>query len=306
MYLMSRYIRFAIASSVLFAVLCGLAHEIHVPAYSVSFLSTGHRHPGFYIMDINRHITAPFIREAIIGQQTDMTWSPDAQIIVFRAVQNITIDLYATDVSGTHISKVTGTGKNNHSPAFSPDGNWLAFTSERDGNPEIYVSDTACIYHSIRCADQDAIRLTTNLYSDDQAAWSADSQYIVFQSNRDGNLEIYRMKRDGSQQIRLTNATGPDLQPNWSPDGQSIAFISERDINAELYLMKSDGSDVRRVTQTSEFEFFPQWSPDGKHLLFQRIRAGSDYETYVMNIDTFDEQRLTTVRMSLQNPVWQS
>lgn len=283
-----------------------LAQTVRIPARQVSFISSNSERPGIFITDIDRHLITHFIRQSLIGRQTDMAWSPDLNTIVFRAVQNITIDLYTTDIRGDQIRHLTGTGKNNHSPAFSPDGRWLAFTSERDGNPEIYVTDTGCLRSASPCQDSDAKRLTNNRFADDQAAWSPDSQQIVFQSNRDGNSEIYRMNIDGTQQTRLTDDPSRDLLPNWSPDGHTIAFISERNINAELYVMNDDGSNQRRLTNTPEFEFSPQWSPDGQKILFQRTVRGSDFETYVMDADGSHVQQLTSVQMFLQNPAWRS
>lgn len=276
------------------------------PTHQVTFIGSGRLRQGVYIMDINRQVVAPYVRESMVGRQTDSTWSPDFNTLVFRAVQNITIDLYAIDLGSDQYRQITGTGKNNHSPAFSPDGQWLAFTSERDGNPEIYVISAGCILPDIRCSDDAARRLTDHPKADDQAAWSPDSQQLVFQSNRDGDFEIYTMNLDGSDQRRLTQSPRNDLLPNWSPNGQQIVFASERDINAELYVMQSDGSSQRRLTQTREYEFTPQWSPDGSQILFQRAVPGSDFETYVMDAEGEHEQRLTTVRMFLQNPVWRS
>ncbi len=282
-----------------------LARILTIPTHEISFFSSNAERPGIFIMDIQRHVVARTIRQSLIGRQTDVTWSPDSTTLVFRVVQNITIDLYATNLGENVFRQITGTGKNNHSPAFSPDGHWLAYTSERDGNPEIYITHTACL-HASRCQDSEAQRLTDNTFADDQAAWSPDSKHLLFQSNRNGNFEIYTMNVDGSDQTRLTDNPARDLQPNWSPDGQHIAFISERDINAELYIMNVDGTDQRRLTITPEYEFTPQWSPDGLQILFQRTVRGSDFETYIMDADGSHLQRLTTVQMFLQNPAWRS
>jgi len=300
------YFRLIGGLSILSIALTLLTRVFTLPAREVTFMSSDSQRPGIFIMDVDRHNIASYIRQSLIGRQTDITWSPDLSTIVFRAVTNITIDLYATDIRGEQIQRITGTGKNNHSPAFSPDGHWLAFTSERDGNPEIYITDTSCLQSTNHCSDGNALRLTHNSFSDDQAAWSPDSQQLVFQSNRDGDSEIYSMKADGSHQTRLTNNPRRDLLPNWSPDGKLIAFISERDINAELYVMNADGSDERRLTATPQYEFSPQWSPDGRQILFQRTVAGSDFETYVMDADGTHVQRLTTIKMFLQNPAWRS
>ncbi len=297
-------VRLTVLGMLLLTVAISFTRVFRVATREVIFIRSNSEHPGISIMDINRHLLVQYMHQSLIGRQTDVAWSPDFTTIVFRAVRNITIDLYALDIRSQSPRQLTGTGKNNHSPAFSPDGHWLAFTSERDGNPEIYVTRIACLYAASRCKDSDAHRLTNNGFTDDQAAWSPDSNHIVFQSNRDGDFEIYSMNVDGSQQTRLTNNPRRDLQPNWSSDGHTIAFISERDINAELYMMNTDGRNQRRLTTTPEFEFSPQWSPDGLQILFQRIIPGSDFETFVMNADGSHVQRLTTVRMFLQNPVW--
>ena len=87
-------------------------------------------------------------------------------------------------------------------------GQWLAFTSQRDGNSEIYVMSTACLYTEGRRLDAETHRLTSNSFADDQATWSPDGSHLVFQSNRDGDTEIYTMKADGSK--ALMTSVNPD------------------------------------------------------------------------------------------------
>jgi dipeptidyl aminopeptidase/acylaminoacyl peptidase len=71
---------------------------------------------------------------------------------------------------------------------------------------------------------------------------------IAFMSNRNGNLEIYVMNADGSEQKRLTNNPASGMDPSWSPDGKKIAFVSYRDGNPEIYVMNADGSEQRNLT----------------------------------------------------------
>jgi len=66
---------------------------------------------------------------------------------------------------------------------------------------------------------------------------------IAFNSFREGNLEIYMMDADGSNQTNLANNPASDSSPSWSPDGSKIAFISMHDGNSEIYVMDADGSD---------------------------------------------------------------
>ena len=71
---------------------------------------------------------------------------------------------------------------------------------------------------------------------------------IAFQSNRDGNNEIYVMNGDSSGLTNLTNNPADDIGPVWSPDGKKIVFTSDRDGNAEIYIMNADGSHQTRFT----------------------------------------------------------
>src|SRR5680860_346125 len=82
----------------------------------------------------------------------------------------------------------------------------------------------------------------TNIPAPDNGdpAWSPDGKKFAFQSNRDGNFEIYVMNTDGTGQVNLSNNPGSyDSDPAWSPDGKMIAFQSNRNGNGEIYIMLS-------------------------------------------------------------------
>ena len=64
---------------------------------------------------------------------------------------------------------------------------------------------------------------------------------VVFQSDRDGDLEIYTMNTDRTDLVQLTHNLASDAGPHWSPDGKQILFISNRDGNLEIYVMDADG-----------------------------------------------------------------
>ena len=99
---------------------------------------------------------------------------------------------------------------------------------------------------------------------------------IVFESNRDGNLEIYRMNADGSAPTRLTNDPATDNTPSISPDGRKVAFSSDREGSADIYVMNIDGSGLTRLTSDPGLEQQPAWSPDGTKIAYQ----GSSIEQY--------------------------
>lgn len=126
---------------------------------------------------------------------------------------------------------------------------------------------------------------------------------IAFQSDRDGNFDIYVMDADGENQTSLTNNSAPDEDPAWSPDGSKIAFRSERDGNQEIYVMSADGTEVTHLTNNSAKDVHPAWSPDGSKIVFASNRDGN-YEIYRMNADGTNQTRLTTNTYSDATPDW--
>ncbi len=129
----------------------------------------------------------------------------------------------------------------------------IAFTSERDGNREIYVMNPD---------GTNPIRLTTHPTLDVDPSWSPDGRKIAFSSNRDGNWEIYVMNADGTNLVNLTNHPEIDINPAWSPDGKKIAFASWRDVgDAEIYVMNADGKKPVRLTDHPAKDYWPAWSP---------------------------------------------
>jgi TolB protein len=186
--------------------------------------------------------------------------------------------------------KIPGTSRLDRSPAFSPDGTRIAFTTFRKGDAEVYV---------MHADGRDVQELTFSLAADDDPAWSPDGRSIAFESWRSGNADIWVMGADGSSQRRLTTSPAWDNDPAYSPDGSKIAFTSERDGNREIYVMNADGSDERRLTFTGgpvrdpaveEIDQNPSWSPDGTKIAFDSTRDGN-LEVYVMNTDGLGHDR---------------
>jgi Tol biopolymer transport system component len=161
-------------------------------------------------------------------------------------------------------------------------GGRIAFISDRDGNPEIFVID----------ADGgNQTQLTNNTSDDWEPAWSPDGRRIAFSSDRDGDKEIFVMDADGDNQTQLTNNTSWDSYPAWSPDGRRIAFISGRDGDWEIFVMDADGGNQRQLTTGGGR--YPAWSPDGRRIAFISDRDGNP-EIFVIDADGRNKTQLTT------------
>jgi tRNA A-37 threonylcarbamoyl transferase component Bud32 len=116
---------------------------------------------------------------------------------------------------------------------------------------------------------------------------------IIFQSDRDGDFDIYIMNPDGSNQINLTTNSAEDNYPVVSLDGRQVLFESNRDGNWEVYVMNSDGTGQRRLTNSpNNNDRLPTWSPDGQQVAFISDEDG-DYEIFIINVDGTNRRQLT-------------
>jgi len=116
---------------------------------------------------------------------------------------------------------------------------------------------------------------------------------IVFQTNRDGNEEIYTMNADGTSRVNLTRHQGGDVDPHWSADGHRIVFASNRDddSNFEIFTMNDDGSGVSQLTSTFDINRWPSWTNGGR-ILFHR-GTFPNRDVYLMNADGTGEVNLS-------------
>jgi Tol biopolymer transport system component len=171
----------------------------------------------------------------------------------------------------------------------------IAFSSDRDGNYEIYTMEAS---------GGGLSRLTENNAEDTNPTWSPDGNKIAFVSTRDGNSEIYVMSADGTSQTRLTNNTADDLSPSWSPDGTRIAFSSRRDGNDEIYIMNPDGTGQLNLTNNAGDDTNPSFSPDSTRIAFASNRTNSQYDIYRLNSDGSNVVQLTSNSASDSNPNW--
>lgn len=149
-------------------------------------------------------------------QVGEHSWSPDGKQIVFSAsipgTEGLTRswDIYVLNYDGNELTGLTNLTKSagaDFYPAWSPDGKYIAFMSERDGDADIYV---------MNADGSNVTNLTNNSFWDSHPAWSPDGTRIVFASSRDDNIDIYIIDSDGSNETRLTDDPATDIHPVWA------------------------------------------------------------------------------------------
>ena len=212
----------------------------------------------------------------IVGATDAETWA------VFQSNRSGKWDIYRVNVLGQGLKRLTTAG-NNTDPVWSCESGRVAFVSDRDGNPEVYVMDEE---------GNGQLRLTYNRAEDTNPAWSGDGKRVVFQSDRDGNWEVYSIDATGQYEKRLTSDGAEDVGPQWSPDGQRIAYQSRRGGAWQVYVMPASGGLAVRVSRGSGDSAQAVWSPDGTKLAYRSNRDGN-WEIYVVDLQTGEEVRVT-------------
>jgi len=218
--------------------------------------------------------------------------------ITFLAQEKRDKELWLVDFDGYNLRQLTNDNTVNLSPAWSPDGKWIVYTSYAAHNPDLIMIDTS-----------GENRQTLNRLPGLNAApaWSPDMQKIALVLSRDQNSEIYLLKRNRKLQ-RLTRHFNIDTSPTWSPDGKKIAFTSDRSGTGspQIYIMdaeKGDKGKVTRISFGSSYNDNPAWSPDGDKIAYTS-RQGRKFQISVYDLNTHKSQIVTSSLGSSEQPSW--
>jgi Tol biopolymer transport system component len=256
----------------------GALHPNGAEAGRIVFTSTRDGHPQIYSVDPDG---AHLKRLSVSNSDDDFPlWSPTGRDISFLSSRGGNWDLWIMDADGSHSRRLTDTpSADEHSPAWSPAGDRIAFSTDRDGGDwEVYVVDAE---------GKNPRNLTRSPGMDYSPNWSPDGRRIAFVSERDGNAEIYLMDADGSHQRRLTNDPKRESLGTsaWSPDGRKLVYMAAVDGQIEVMVRDIEGGEARQLTKRNAPAWDPGshtppvfvsagWSPHGSAILYVSGRNG--------------------------------
>jgi len=215
-------------------------------------------------------------------------------------------EIHLMDYDGYGDEQLTNDGGLALNPAFSPDGDQIAYVTYRrhDGIPNV---DIAMLNKGggippviIRTDGQDS-----------SPDWSPDASRLVFSSTKDGiktgNSEIYISKPDGSDMQRITNNSEIDTSPTFSPNGREIAFISTRGGGQHLYKMSIDGINVRRLPVEGTQIDSPAWNPNPQLsdlIAYAASEGGNRFQVFVYSLSTGRSVPVTRGYGRADSPNW--
>jgi Tol biopolymer transport system component len=210
-----------------------------------------------------------------ITAQAGVEWfpslSPDGQWVVYASDEAGRWDIYLQGVGGRNTLNLTqDSGADNDEPAFSPDGDRIAFRSSRDGGGIFVMARTG-----------EAVRRVTR--AGFNPAWSPDGTRLVYTTE---DVRLYPQNAQGISELwTVVVATGEArrvdegdaIMASWSPSGRRIAFTRRlgRAAKGDVWTIPSAGGPPTRATTDPAADWDPVWSPDGRYLYFVSDRGGN-------------------------------
>lgn len=203
-------------------------------------------------------------------------------------------DIYVVCPDGSDLTQLTDDPSPDTYPAWSPDGERIAFASSRTGENQIFVMD----------ADGTNQVQVTFDFGNDKPIWLPDGHRIAFRTTDSPGLWWWRvLDMENNEITRITEASYDFFYqtPAWSPDGLEIAYMSleeqssRNDGSSQIHVKNVDGSNDRALTSDIWANIFPVWSPDGERIAFLSERDGTYnvFALYVMEKDGTHVQRIS-------------
>ena len=202
-------------------------------------------------------------------------------------------EIYSCAFDGYNPQQVTRSHSISLFPAWSGDGRYLAYTSYKNGKPDIFVKNLAEMQET--SINQKGLNITP--------AWVPGKFELAATLSFSGDQEIYLLTGSGKVIKRLTNIRGIDVSPTWSPDGKKFAFVSNRAGSPQIYVQDLASAKVRRLTYEGSYNTQPSWSPQGDKIAYASVVEGRR-NIAVMDLEGQEPLQLTHESGDNESPSW--
>ena len=182
----------------------------------------------------------------------------------------------------------------NTSPAFSPDGKYLAFTSSRSGNPDVYIYNLS---------NGEIKQITNHFAIDIEPEWTQDAQNLVFTSDRGGSPQIYQKNIYTGAWSRLTYEGSYNANPQISSDGRYMIFVHRANNGNFSIASLTLATKSMRILTTSNLDESPSLSPNGSMLVYASKHRGSEVLAWV-SVDGEVRSQMPASSIKVREPAW--
>ncbi len=234
--------------------------------------------------------TAHKISDLIFERITGKRGAFDTQIAYVSATRSANqrqFTLQIADADGHNPRTIFRSNEPLMSPAWSPDGQRLAYVSFENRRSEVYIQTISSGTRTL---------VASHPGINGAPAWSPDGRRLALALSKDGEPNIYVLDLASRQLRQLTQTRSIDTEPAWSPDGRSIIFTSDRAGNPQLYEVGLDGGQPRRLTFEGRYSGAADIAPDGRTLAFVYGDEGR-FRIAALNRATQAARMLTQGRM---------
>ena len=246
-----------------------------------------------------RKIVRKFCSEVIFFLTGDRGYFNSEIALVSNGTGNK--EIFIAEFDGRNPTQFTRTRNITLSPAWSPNGNWVAYTAYPKNKPNLYIKHRRQ-QRGYEIANK-GLNITPAWRPAPRPDAALDQKQLAATLSFTGDQEIYLLTGKGKIIKRLTKSWGSDVSPTWSPDGKRIAFVSNRAGNPQIYVKDLESGRVDRFTYQGRYNTQPSWSPKGDRIAYSSMEGGRN-DVFVAGFDGRPPTQLTRDAGNNESPSW--
>lgn len=188
--------------------------------------------------------------ERMLTPGANPTWSPDSTQLAYTQSANGNTDIYIIDATGLNNRQLTANPAADYAPSWSPDGQWIAFKSNRE-------PDAPMGLYIVRPNRTDLRRLTDTDTAHHPPSWSPDSSQLAYTREINDVPSVHTVSAETGASRRVSGSLTPDFSPAFVPAGNALIFVSVEDNQPDIHRMDLIGESRTRLTDHPGWDWLP-------------------------------------------------